>query len=379
MQETEALEAARRAVGDPGAELLGWSVAPISHVGIIDTTGGLHLAEGRVLSAGTEVPWSAVVKVVVRGAGDGECLPPSSWCYWRREAAFYASDLPAGLPDGLLAPRSYAVFEAEERAHIWMERVHVTARRWELEDFERAAHAAGRSAGAYVTGRDLPAEPWLCRGFVRSILADGGFWATFMDSASGAAWHSPLADAFGPGVRRRVQALWADRDALFGVIDRLPQVFAHGDLHLRNVLVPPDGGEVVAFDWGFCGPAPVGGDLGDLVAQAAWFCDVDVAALSGVEEAAFAGYRSGLRATGWDGDERLVRLGFALQAAARMGACMPGWAVLMLEGERAASSAALYRRPVDEVLTAWRALAEWSLERADEARALVRATGLAAP
>ena len=33
-------------------------------------------------------------------------------------------------------------------------------------------------------------------------------------------------------------------------------------------MLRPDGDEVVAVDWGFCGPAPVGADLADLVCGA---------------------------------------------------------------------------------------------------------------
>jgi Phosphotransferase enzyme family len=371
----EVAEAARSAMADPDAQVLEWGVSPISHVGVIDTTGGLLLATATVRTGGVERPWSGVLKVVVRAPGD-ECLAPSGWCYWRREAAFYASEVPARLSRSLRAPRPYAVFEREDSAHIWMERVDVSSRRWELGDFERAGRAAGRSAGGYLTGRKLPAEPWLSAGFLRSILADGGFWATYMDPAEGAAWRSPLMDAFDPAVRRRVLTLWADRDALLDLVDRLPRVFGHGDFHPRNLLIPAGRDEVVAFDWGFCGPAPLGGDLADLVSIAAWFCDIAMADVPAVEDAAFAGYLSGLSEEGWEGDPALVRLGYALHASLRSGACMPGWAALMLGPERAGSSETLFRRPVRDVLAAWVELADWCLEQADAARALAAGTGL---
>ena len=71
----------------------------------------------------------------------------------------------------------------------------------------------------------------------------------------------------------------------------MPQVVGHGDYHPRNILLPPGGDEVVAIDWGFCGPAPLGVDLGDLVTVAAWFCDVEVAEVPAVEQVAFEGLR----------------------------------------------------------------------------------------
>ena len=305
-----------------------------------------------------------------RAAAAGECFDPASWCYWRREAAFYGSGLATALPAGLRAPRPYGVTEHDAEARIWMEHVPAPEHRWSLDDFQHAGRAAGRSAGAFLSGRPVPADPWLARGFLRSILAGGGFWATTMDPATGDTWRSPLAEPFGARTRERVLRLWAGRDRLLAAAEALPPVLGHGDLHPRNIMLPAGADDIFAVDWGFCGPAPLGADLGDLVYGPVWFCDVEIADLPAVEDAAFAGYHAGLGEAGWRGDPRLVRLGFAAQVAVRMAACMPGWAALMLGPERAASSKVLYRRPVAAVLEAWTALAELTLDLADEAFAL---------
>ena len=279
----------------------------------------------------------------------------------------------------LRAPRAYGVVDGSDEVHVWMEYVAAPDGRWGQEDFRRAAHAAGLSAGAFLTGRPLPDAAWLSRGFLRSLLADGGFWATRMHPETGDAWRSPSAERFGPSTRERVLQVWADRDALLAVMDGLPHVFGHGDLHPRNILLPTGVDEVVALDWGFCGRFPLGTDLADLVYLAAWFCDVEIAELASLEQVAFAAYEDGLRTAGWDGDLRLVRLGLATAVALRLGACMPGWAVGMLGPERAGSSELLYGRPVDAVLAAWIALADVCLDLADEARVLSAQLGLAQP
>ena len=111
--------------------------------------------------------------------------------------------------------------------------------------------------------------------------------------------------------------------------------------------------------------------------MAAWFCDLEISELATVEQVAFAAYEAGLRTAGWDGDLRLVRLGFATAVALRMGACMPGWAEEMLGPEQARSSELLYGRPVDAVLAAWIALEDVCLDLADEARVLAPQLGLA--
>jgi hypothetical protein len=136
---------------------------------------------------------------------------------------------------------------------------------------------------------------------------------------------------------------------------------------------------VVALDWAFCGPFSIGTDLADLVYEAAWFCDVEITELAAVEQVAFAAYEDGLRTAGWEGDQRLPRLGFATAVALRMGACIPGWAVGMLGPKQAHSSELLYGRPVDAVLAAWIALEDVCLDIADEARELAHQLGLAQP
>jgi 2-hydroxychromene-2-carboxylate isomerase len=377
-EQTEVVNIARRVTRDPAAELLEWTAAPLAHVGIIDTTGGLYRVVGRVRSDGSEVSWSCVLKVLQRSSED-ECLDPASWCYWRREAAFYGSELATGLPGPLRAPRAYGVIDRTDGVHVWMEYVAAPDGRWGLEDFRRAARAAGLSAGAFLVGRPLPDEPWLARGFLRSLLADGGFWATRMHPETGGAWHSPLAEPFGARTRERVLQVWANRDALLSIMDGLPHVFGHGDLHPRNILLAAGGDEVVVLDWAFCGPFPLGTDLADLVYIAAWFCDVEIAELATFEQVAFTAYEDGLRTAGWDGDARLARLGFATAVALRRGACMPGWAVEMLGPEQARSSELLYGRPVDAVLAAWIALEDVCLDLADEARVLAPQLGLAQP
>ena len=376
--QAEVADVARRVMRDPAAELLEWTAAPLGHVGVIDTTGGLYRVAGRVRSDSAEVSWSCVLKVLSRSSLE-ECGDPASWCYWRREAAFYGSELATGLPEPLRVPRAYGVIDRADGVHVWMEHVAARDRRWGVEDFGRAARAAGLSAGAYLVGRPLPDEPWLTRGFLRSLLADGGFWATRMHPETGDAWRSPLVERFGARTRERVLQLWTDRDVLLSIMEQLPQVFGHGDLHPRNILLAPEGDEIVAVDWAFCGAFPLGNDLADLVYLAAWFCDVEIAELATLEQVAFAAYEDGLRAAGWDGDRRLVRLGFATAVALRLGACMPGWAVGRLGPKQARSSELLYGRPVDAVLAAWIALEDCCLDLAEEARALAVELGLARP
>ena len=156
--EPEVVEVARRVVQDATAELLDWSATPIAHVGIIDPTGGLLRVAGRVRSHGAELEWSCALKILRRPPLD-ECLGPRSWCYWRREAAFYASSLPSSLPASTRAPLAYGVDDHDDEAHIWIEYITAPPSQWRPEDFHRAAHAAGLSAGALGSARRRSCGP----------------------------------------------------------------------------------------------------------------------------------------------------------------------------------------------------------------------------
>jgi hypothetical protein len=55
-----------------------------------------------------------------------------------------------------------------------------------------------------------------------------------------------------------------------------------------------------------------------------------------------------------------------------MGITLPGWAAAMLDPAAGFNIEAMYGRPSEEVLKGWVVLTEVLLERADEARTLMR-------
>lgn len=57
----------------------------------------------------------------------------------------------------------------------------------------------------------------------------------------------------------RAKALWGRREALLAELRHVPLVLSHGDVHPGNLR--SHRGDVVLFDWGTLGLAPVGSDL----------------------------------------------------------------------------------------------------------------------
>jgi hypothetical protein len=359
---------------------LDWTVDAIDHANLIDTTGGLFHVHGHRADRDEPADWSCVVKVVQR-SDIGECDAPESWCYWQREAAFYSSDLPASLPSSLRVPQCYAVTERATSGWVWMERVaDDLVETWQLDDFHRVAVAAGESAGTHLARGRPPSRPWLVQGFLRSVLADGGLWSGFMSRESaGSVWTLPLVqESFDSVDNGRYDLLWARRHDLLDVLDRLPQTLCHNDFHRRNVLLPTDETKSpVVVDWAFTGTGGVATDAAHLTAGTLFFCDVDIQQAQDLDATVFDGYLEGLRRSGWGGDGRLVRLGFAASIALWEGVQLPGWVGLQLSDQAAETDVErLFGSSADSVRRAWIDLYQYALERADEAVSLSRQLGL---
>ncbi len=94
--------------------------------------------------------------------------------------------------------------------------------------------------------------------------------------------------------------------------------------------------------------------------------------LADLESVALEGYAAGLADAGWSGDLRLVRLGYLIAALIWMGATLPGWTAYILGEGSNIDVQAMFGRSKDEVLRGWLVLAEFLMERAEEARSLIR-------
>ena len=95
-----------------------------------------------------------------------------------------------------------------------------------------------------------------------------------------------------------------------------------------------------------------------------------------LEAAQLEGYLAGLADEGVQLDPRLVRLGYLISLSLWMGAMLPGWSAIMLAPDSQFNVQAMYGRDSEEVLKGWVRLNEFCLDRADEARTLIRELGL---
>jgi uncharacterized protein (TIGR03083 family) len=217
---------------------------------------------------------------------------------WRTEADLYRSDLPDRLPHGLTIPRAAAVRDLDAHsAALWLE--HVPARRvvWDLRQHARAAYLLGRLAASRavaplataVHGARTPrvyAGTWLTH-VVLPALTGNGVWA-----------HPLVRDAFDARLRSRLLAAADALPALLDELDDAPAATSHGDACTANLLAVGDRDALVMVDLGFCGRAPLGTDLGQLILGEVQTGQRSAADLAALEAACLPAYVAGIHAEG---------------------------------------------------------------------------------
>lgn len=209
------------------------------------------------------------------------------------------------------------------------------------------------------------------------FYADDDWWAKFIQPASlNNAWQRKFVQTVFPeALQRRVLQIWAEKWQLITANENLPQVFCHNDAHRRNLMLREDGNgqeELVAIDWGFCGFGGLGNDLGELIGTSLSYFAIDPARAEELEGVVIEGYLAGLREAGWTGDERLPKLGYLLSLALYWGGTLPCEVALAQPGKSKVNLEAKYGRSIETLLPGWTRLAQFALERADEARYWIR-------
>ena len=265
---------ARRALGDPGAEVVDVEVAETGYAFTSIATGGLHRVSGTAVTRRGTCRWSAFVKVLnhPRHWPLIGLLPPGAAAElvdlfpWRDEIDARDQVLPV-LPAGLRVPDQYAVVElGDDRVAWWMEDVEAVDDEWSDEDYASTARLLARLA-AHRGPRDAagvcPLPPGLA---IRKLVESRGpgLVAVLDDDAL---WARPVVtDTVDPTFRRDLRRAAATLPALLHELGTLPTALPHGDAAPVNLLRPrQEPGTVVAVDMAFRCQLPLGHDLGQLL------------------------------------------------------------------------------------------------------------------
>ena len=380
---TAALEAPiRRLLGRERATADTWQVVPLQN-SFGGATGGIFRVEGSARAGGRTIPFALVLKVIRAPTGRLAGMPqitadPGGSHYWQREALAYQSGSLDDLP-GLAAPHCYGIKEQADGAlWLWLEAVRDDGGPvWPFDCYGTAARHLGQFNGAYLVGRPRPEYAWLSRRWLRDWIP---LWSGMQDRSlvrQEEAWRTPLARiAFPEPVAEQTLRMWEDEAAFLAALDRLPQTLLHRDANRTNLFCrrrPGQPDETVAVDWAFMGSGAVGEDVVQVIVSTLWRGLVAPEAAEELSAVAWHGYLEGLREAGWQGDERLARLGYAASAVLRFG-FFPGWVLQMAtDAEQRARWEAPTGKPAEEIVASLGAASRLLLGLAAEARTLIAA------
>ncbi len=358
------MDVVRQDQRSPNFEITSWTAGKLSDKGVLGED-ALILFKGEGRDARGSRRWSVVLKMF-KVNSNPEIAIDSFW-YWGRELAVGRSDLLERLPEQVRATRFYGSTEWDGKVGLWMEHIVGDAPDiWGLDEYAFAARRLGQFNAACLNVQ-LPAYPW----FVRDTISD---WHSAWNPDAG--WDDPFVQRhLSARTGERIMKLWSERHAFRTVLDAMPQIFSHGDAQRRN-LIPSKYGvgerELVAVDWALCHIGPLGADSAKLVGTAGMFFDWPPAALKELDECVFAAYVAGLSDAGWQGDPRQIRLGSAAWLAMRYGIFAPRAIATFTKDTMDAMSLRLCGCKGDALAAGLVALNEFALDRADEARELIR-------
>jgi hypothetical protein len=266
--------------------------------------------------------WTAVLKLLHRGDTDGIGHPhwqagadPRHWYYWRREAEFYSSRLPALIEPDLNLSACYAVADRPDgTVAIWLERLSGWANAgWPLDHYHRIARRTGRLQGR-LTGAQLPDEPWLGRDWLAAYQEIRRTDGEALDDST--AWAHPLATETGARARAgEYRALWEARTDRLAQVSALPRTLCHFDLHPYNLF--DHDGRLGAIDWAFTGHGGIGEDMATLVFDTVFDFHVHPDELDRLFAEVLDGYLLGLTESGYRAEREEIRRAVLVTAAAK--------------------------------------------------------------
>jgi hypothetical protein len=234
---------------------------------------------------------------------------PQRWTYWCREPLAYQNDLAGAYAgSGIVAPACLGLDVGEADAVLLLEWVEAEpGEAWPVASYGPAAEALGRAQAPFLLGRAAPPFSWLSEHFLREYSSEKPVAWELLDDDD--AWAHPVVrESFPGGLREGVLFVHAHRERLYQISESLPRTLCHLDFWPKNLFRRADG-EIVVIDWSFAGDGAVGEDAGNLVPDSVLDHFVAADQMPRLEQAVFEGYLRGLRASGWDDDPRLVRLG----------------------------------------------------------------------
>lgn len=363
LEREELTTVVRRATDTPTAQVVSWRINQLT--GGRETVSRIYAVDVKVAlpMRAQPVDLRLVLKLVRMTA---ERRSPDHWNYWLREANAYASGALADLPPGLSAPACYAVEIHDDVAWIWL--AHMSGEQetnWTEIEIGAVCFELGRFNGAYLADTALPTGAWATRNWLRQYVAVN---VPYLEQLPQLQDHWLVGQSVSPQLLSDLLRLVAEREQWLGLLDNLPQVFCHQDIHRGNLFLTrpsPDATQLVAIDWSFAGVAALGQEL-----AAIFFTN---RRLPNIYELATQNYIAGLRAVGWQGDETIILWSSAISAALNYGVAMVGLFIgNLLDEDKHAELIDGYGITIDQVPPRVNRWVEFGLDYANLARKIAQ-------
>ncbi len=351
----------RASLGDESAGVQKWSYDVIQDTGPgqLGLGRSVYRLTGTARGRGGLVEWSLILKIQSDDI--------------QRERMTFESGLLDELPDDLVAPRCFGLVEKPDGDYwIWLEDVSgLYGESWPWERLVVASRQLGQFNGSFAARRDVLEQPWLlCWPF--------GNWDGVGDIISqlrGAQDYPLIKRAFPPEVADGVHKMWVHRRQFLGALEALPRGLGHGDVQRRNLFSRSRDGrdETVLIDWGSTATSPLGVEIHKITSTVRYLRDYSMAQIRELRQSAYSEYIAGLRDAGWRGDERQVRLGYAI-AVSLCNALSELPSIYRVGTEESAQDRArvtIGDRPIEENMDRRRELLRMFLDLAEEAYELL--------
>ena len=133
---------------------------------------------------------------------------------------------------------------------------------------------------------------------------------------------------------------------------------------------PQGGHRIVAIDWALSGTGVIGEELANFVALSLNFSDVAAERVQEFATTAWEAYLGGVSEAGWQGDLRLVRLGYVATAALLYGVAATGFAIPRFAQPHLAEQ--IFGHPIEQIVQQRAQVLPFLLKLGDEARELLK-------
>lgn len=303
----------KQIIGESNIEIVSYTCNDLNYKTPNFTTAGIFHLQGIAAKNHELLPWSIIIKIIKSDSEEKD--NPHHHNYWRREALVFQSMVLEDLPYNIKAPKCYLVEEQEDgMVWLWMERIEGEYASTK-EQFDFIAEHIGRFNGEYLMGKSIPEETWICTAWLQSWVTSSRRYAPNPEE-----YIDHLNNEQEQSIWEWFESFTTQTDKMLNSLSRLPRVLAHQDLSQMNMLLSKnhvEEGRLALIDWQFMSISGIGEDLGKMFGVNMSLGIIPTHLIEEYKESLFNAYITGLKSTGWQGDERLARYGYYLSTSLR--------------------------------------------------------------